>query len=44
MKWMGKFVEERDMNPPDENGMQTLKKVDSLVQSAYNSERNLDWL
>jgi len=33
------------MNPPTEaNGEWTLKKVDSLVESVYNSEKNLEWL
>ena len=37
MKRMGKWDEERDGGP-------TLKKVDSLVESVYNSEKNLEWL
>ena len=33
------------MKPPQEpNGEWTLKKVDSLVESVYNSEKNLEWL
>ncbi len=45
MKLMGKFDPLRDMNPPNaENAEWTLKKVDSLVESVYNSQKNLDWL
>lgn len=42
MKKLGKFDPLRDMNPPTEEGGEwTLKKVDSLVESVYNSEKNL---
>ena len=44
MKRFGKWNYERDGTgyDKDDNGM--LKKMDSLVESVYNSEKNLEWL
>ena len=44
MKRFGKWNYEKDGTgyDKDENGM--LKKMDSLVESVYNSEKNLEWL
>ena len=43
MKKMGKYDPLRD-GPYDTNQPGVIKKVDSLVLSVYNSERNLEWL
>ena len=42
MKRFGKWKEERDAYDRDGNGL--LRKMDSLVESVYNSEKNLEWL
>lgn len=42
MKRMGKWDEERDgLNHANPH---MLRKVDSLVESVYNSEKNIDWM
>lgn len=43
MKKMGKYDPVRD-GPYIEGQPGILKKVDSLVESVYNSEKNLQWL
>jgi hypothetical protein len=43
MQKMGMWNYDRDGTGYPEEGKE-LKKVDSLVESAYNSEKNLEWL
>jgi hypothetical protein len=48
MKKMGKWDAKRDgpgvPTDPSEPNPPPLRKIDSLVESVYNSEKNLEWL
>ena len=44
MKKMGMWNEIRDGPGENQEPGKVLRKVDSLVESVYNSEKNLEWL